>query len=66
MKRKLFCILLSAILLFAAVAGMKLQVSAASDLKASDECIEILKAMEGFSAKPYWDYSQYSVGYGTA
>lgn len=66
MKRKLFCILLSAILLFSAFAGMKLQVSAASDLKASDECIEILKAMEGFSAKPYWDYSQYSVGYGTA
>ena len=66
MKRKLVCFLLSAVLLMSTLAGMGLRVSAASELKASDDCIEILKAMEGFSAKPYWDYSQYSVGYGTA
>ena len=32
---------------------------------ASDECIRILKLEEGFSKKPYWDYSQWTVGYGT-
>lgn len=66
MKRKLFCILLSAVLLLGSLAGLTTQVSAASTMNASDECIDILKAMEGFSARPYWDYSQYSVGYGTA
>lgn len=38
---------------------------AASELTASDACIDLLKAFEGFSEKPYWDYSQYTVGYGT-
>ena len=32
---------------------------------ASDALVEILKNEEGFSAKPYWDYGQYTVGYGT-
>ena len=32
---------------------------------ASDSCIEMLKKEEGFSKKPYWDYSQWTVGYGT-
>ncbi len=39
--------------------------AAETGLKASDECIRILKEEEGFSLKPYWDYSQYTVGFGT-
>lgn len=31
----------------------------------SDECMVILKKEEGFSKKPYWDYTQYTVGFGT-
>lgn len=31
----------------------------------SDECIRLLKEFEGFCSKPYWDYGQYTVGYGT-
>ena len=31
----------------------------------SDDCLKILKAYEGFSAKPYWDVVQWTVGYGT-
>lgn len=31
----------------------------------SDEAIAMLKAEEGFSSKPYWDYAQWTVGYGT-
>jgi len=36
-----------------------------SAMKASPEMIAVLKQMEGFSAYPYWDYAQWSVGYGT-
>lgn len=38
---------------------------AASEMCASDALIGVLKKEEGFSAKPYWDYGQYTVGYGT-
>ena len=31
----------------------------------SDDAIEILKLEEGFSTYPYWDYAQWTVGYGT-
>lgn len=31
----------------------------------SENMIAILKTMEGFHAKPYWDVSQWTVGYGT-
>jgi hypothetical protein len=35
------------------------------DLTFSDEGIAVLKKMEGFAKYPYYDYGQYSVGYGT-
>lgn len=41
-------------------------VRAASEMKASDSMIAVLKQEEGFSRTPYWDYAQYTVGYGTA
>lgn len=31
----------------------------------SEAAIAILKKIEGFSSRPYWDVSQYTVGYGT-
>ena len=34
-------------------------------MTASDDCIRILKLEEGFSRTPYWDFTQYTVGYGT-
>ena len=40
-------------------------VSAEEQLKTSEDAIAILKAEEGFSSKPYWDYAQWTVGYGT-
>ena len=58
--------LLLAIVLFA---GLVLTAAptahAASEMVTSDALVEILKKEEGFSAKPYWDYAQYTVGYGT-
>ncbi len=56
-------------LALAALAGLLVfgspSVLADDVLTASDECIEILKLEEGFSVKPYWDYTQYTVGFGT-
>ena len=41
------------------------EVTEPAKMTTSDECIKLLKQEEGFSKKPYWDYSQYTVGYGT-
>ena len=34
-------------------------------LRTTEQCIEYLKQAEGFSATAYWDYQQYSIGYGS-
>ena len=65
MKKRITSMLLAALMLFSAVTVGAVTASAASDFKTSDDCIEILKLEEGFSKKPYWDYSQYTVGYGS-
>lgn len=63
--RKMIVPLLLVVCLAAAVViGLAPRVSAAS-MVSSDDMIDVLKTMEGFSAKPYWDYTQYTVGYGT-
>ena len=40
-------------------------VSADEVLTVSDDAVQILKLEEGFSRTPYWDYAQWTVGYGT-
>lgn len=40
-------------------------VSAASAMSASDDCIRMIQDTEGFRAIPYWDYSQWTVGFGS-
>lgn len=45
-------------------AGVSVRADAAT-LTSSDAFIEMLKAREGFSPKPYKDNSQWSIGYGT-
>lgn len=61
-KNKIVSLLLAVVILLSTVA---VDVSAETTLKTSDEAIRILKAEEGFSSKPYWDYAQWTVGYGT-
>lgn len=34
-------------------------------MQVSQSLVDVLKKMEGFSRKPYWDYKQWTVGYGT-
>lgn len=66
MKKRILCLLLTAVLLLGLVPGWAMGVSAASDMSPSEHAIALIKTFEGFSKFPYYDYSQYSVGYGTA
>ena len=34
-------------------------------MKVSDELLRVLKQLEGFSPYAYWDYKQWSIGYGS-
>ena len=65
MKKKLICVLLAALMLVGVLPVIPFQARAESTLTASDDCISMIKSLEGFSATPYWDISQYTVGYGT-
>lgn len=64
LMRKILSVVLCAAMLVSIVAGMPTQVNAATAMTASDDFISVLKKMEGFSATPYKDNSQYSIGYG--
>lgn len=66
MKKRITCLALAVVLMFSVIFPGAISVSAASDFRASDECIAVLKLEEGFSEKPYWDYAQYTVGYGSS
>lgn len=65
MKKRIMSLVLSVVLLVSFFSVGAVKANAASNLTPSDECIDMLKAFEGFCAKPYWDYSQYTIGYGT-
>lgn len=62
-------VLMVSVLLAGAVPALATETEATvpedTRMKASDACIGILKAEEGFSKTPYWDYAQWTVGYGT-
>jgi len=52
------------VLFLTIVTGMAVHAEASS-MSVSGNFISLLKTLEGFKAKPYWDHSQWSVGYGT-
>ncbi len=57
--------LLAVVLAFGILAWTPQPVNAAVVMGSSDAMKDVLKAEEGFSAKPYWDHAQWTVGYGT-
>lgn len=61
-KRRIICFLLACFLL---VGSISVSVFADTGLSISSDAVELLKKEEGFSKKPYWDYAQWTVGYGT-
>ena len=65
MHKRLWCMLLAAALLLSLIPAFALPTQAASNMKTSEECIAILKKMEGFVKYPIYDHGQYSVGYGS-
>lgn len=66
MNKRIRGLLLSLLLLVSLIGPAVLPASAAGAVTASEDCIAVLKKMEGFSKYPMKDYTQYSVGYGTA
>ena len=64
MKRAMSFVL-ALVIMLGVVFSTGVTVSAAAASTASEECIEILKAYEGFCKYPYEDYGQWTVGYGT-
>ena len=66
MQRKVLSFLLAGLLVLSLFTAGVPRVSAAQDMRASDACVELIKSFEGFSATVFYDYLQYSIGYGTA
>jgi len=64
--KRIISLMLSLVIILSLVCGAVPAVSAASAKKTSDQGIEMIKSFEGFVKWPYWDYEQYTVGYGTA
>ena len=64
--KRIMSLVLAAVLLLSCM-GM-ITVSAEEEvttLTTSDECVKLMKYYEGFSSFPYYDYGQWTVGYGT-
>lgn len=64
MKKRIFNRIVSLLVLLC-LAIPVIPASAATAMTASEDCIAVLKNMEGFAKYPVADYSQYTVGYGT-
>jgi len=64
-KKRIVTFILTVALLVSLVPMAAIPVRAVADFKASQEMIDLLKRWEGFSSKPYWDNTQWTVGYGT-
>ena len=70
MKRKhIGGILLAGVLLLAAIipvcVGAARAATTSEPMKISDEMMSVLKDLEGFNPHAYWDYKQWSIGYGS-
>ena len=65
MRNRWFCLLLAGVLLLGCcIPGVP--VRAASAMTASEDLLDVIKAFEGFSGKPYVDTDgKYTIGYGT-
>ena len=66
MKRRICCLLLSAVLAMSTLMSLAPRVYAEDRLKTSESCIALIKEFEGFIEKPVYDYKQYSIGYGSS
>lgn len=67
MRKKLTCITLVVLMLIGIMPTQRASASNADQLDISNEFLGVLKQFEGFynAGMPYWDYAQYSIGYGS-
>jgi len=65
MKKRILCIIIALFTAAGAVTAGLFAASAATAMKTSETGIEMIKGFEGFYAKAYWDYSQWTIGYGS-
>ncbi len=65
MKKRFLGAVLAVALVVSCFTLFAFNVHATTNMKASDACINTIKELEGFFAIPYWDYSQWTVGFGT-
>ena len=66
MYKRLLSLCLAAALLLGLFALTPVTANAASDMTASEDCINLIKELEGFSPCPYLDTDgKYTIGYGT-
>ena len=63
--KRVMSLALALVILLGMMFSAGVTVSAESTMTASEKCIEMLKAYEGFCQYPYDDYGQWTVGYGT-
>ena len=63
--RHVFFIIICFCMLMADPAQIVPKAFAEASMNASESCIDFIKKVEGFSPQPYYDYNQYTVGYGT-
>lgn len=62
--KRLLCVILTLSIAFSLFSIMPIDARAEA-MSSSDDLIGVLKKMEGFSKYPYYDVSQWTVGYGT-
>lgn len=65
MIKRILSVVFAAVMLCTLFLANPAAANAASEMSISEECVETIKKIEGFYAIPYWDYSQWTVGYGT-
>ena len=66
MRKRAVSALLAIVLMMGLLAGVPIRANAITQMSASEDCIDFIKGIEGFHAIPYWDYAQWTVGFGTA
>ena len=66
MRKRVLRAALALMMVVGVLAGIPFRVNAITRMSASENCVNFIKNIEGFHAIPYWDYAQWTVGFGTA
>ena len=69
MLKRVVCVALTALLaigIFAVLMAQPTKAVEITEMQCSEDLLSLLKEMEGFVATPKWDYTQWTVGFGSA